>query len=124
MEFGISAVTANRSFSKCLSRCWTTVESLEQLLNVLPLSSDTHRLVILTFVDQCESADRVIFNKDGVCQLEVSIDSTIAYSPKNDEAGLRAIAKQMRHALANGPFDTDDTQLVLNAFDSWADEHV
>lgn len=124
MEFGISAVTANRNFSKCLSRCSTVLESLEQLLNILPLCSDTHHLVIMTFVDQCDGPAKVNFNKDGVCQLHIGIDSTIAYSPKNDEAGLRAIARQMRGALAHGPLDREDTQSVLDAFDSWADEYV
>jgi len=124
MNFGISVVTANRSFGKCLTRCSAALESLEQLLNVLPVQSYNYGSVIMIFVDQCDGPVEMSYHKGGVCQLEIGIDCTITYCPKNDTAGLRAMARQMRRALAHGPFDPDDTQLVLNAFDSWADEHL
>jgi hypothetical protein len=100
MEISITAVTANRRFSKALSRTSQATTCLEESCQNIPTAEAPFDILQIVFVDEPESYVKGIgTRRDRLYQIEIGVPEGLEFKLTEDAIFIAKIAQQFRRAV-------------------------
>ena len=122
MEISITALTANRLFSKALVRLSSQLEFVEDSIKALKLGKYPHDTIMVTFEDKPEEYAEEISVSDEIFQIGVGYDQRIGLKFNDREIDdpqlLKSILSGIEKVLSMYPFTDTDKNKVLKAFNA------